>query len=83
MGELELAITKLMLELKDDSGSILCELRDHLIDVYQKIGVGLLKRQLVYDEKLSKQELEWRATCDKLIDDHQEIKEESKEILIN
>lgn len=46
MSELELAITKgLMLEMKDESGSsILVDLRDHLIEVYQKLGVGLLKR---------------------------------------
>lgn len=54
MSELELAITKLMLDFKDDSGSILADLRDHIIEVYQKVGFGLLKRQLVYDEMLTK-----------------------------
>ena len=49
MNELELAITKLM-ELKEESGSIVMELRDHLIEVYSRIGVGLLKRHLTYDE---------------------------------
>lgn len=34
MSELDLSITKLMLDLKDDSGSILSDLRDHVIDVY-------------------------------------------------
>jgi hypothetical protein len=45
MNELELNITKLM-ELKEDSGSVLMELRDHLIEVYSRVGVGLLKRHL-------------------------------------
>lgn len=55
MNELELSITKLM-ELKEESGSILIELRDHLIEIYQKIGIGLLKRHVSYDEQLLKQE---------------------------
>jgi hypothetical protein len=53
MNELELSITKIM-ELKEESGSILMELRDHLIEVYSKIGIGLLKRHSVYEEKLMK-----------------------------
>ena len=76
MSELELQISRLM-EIKDESGSVNGDLRDHLIELYQKVGVGLLKRQIVYDEQLTKQEQEWRATCDRLIEDHQEIKETS------
>ena len=52
MSELELAISKLLIDLKDDQSSMLGSLRDHLIEVYQKIGYGLLKRQLYYDELL-------------------------------
>lgn len=77
MNDLELAIAKLM-ELKDESGSIVMELRDHLIEVYNRIGVSLLKRHLMYDEQLIKQEQEWQATCDRLIEDHQLIKNDSK-----
>lgn len=44
------------------------------------MGVGLLKRHLVYNEMLQKEEQEWKATCDKLIEDHQELKEESKRL---
>lgn len=55
MNELELSISNLKKsDLKDDSGSVLSDLRDHVIDVYQKVGVGLLKRQLAYDEVLLK-----------------------------
>ncbi len=68
-----------MIDLKDESNTYLGELRDHIIEVYQKIGVGLLKRQQTYEDKLSKQENEWRATCDKLIEDHHNIKDESKD----
>ena len=60
------------------STSDLSMLRDHLIEVYQRVGVGLLKRQQTYDDKLQKQEQEWRATCDKLIQDHHSIKQQSK-----
>jgi len=44
MSDLELAISKLLIELKDDQSSMLSGLRDHLIEVYQKVGYGLLKR---------------------------------------
>jgi hypothetical protein len=45
MSDLELSISKLVIDLKDDSGSgLLGSMRDHLIEVYQKIGFGLLKR---------------------------------------
>jgi hypothetical protein len=33
MNELEIQITKLM-EMKDESGSVVSELRDHLIELY-------------------------------------------------
>jgi hypothetical protein len=39
MSDLELSISKLVIDLKEDSG-----LRDHLIEIYQKVGFGLLKR---------------------------------------
>ena len=32
------------MELKDESGGVMTELRDHMIDLYSKIGLGLLKR---------------------------------------
>ena len=45
MSDLELSISKLIIDLKDESGSgLLGSMRDHLIEVYQKIGFGLLKR---------------------------------------
>ena len=55
MSELEISITKLLMEIKDEgkgtnSGGLLMELRDHLIELYNKIGVGLLKRHMHYDE---------------------------------
>lgn len=43
MSELELSITKIM-EIKDESSGVMTELRDHMIDLYSKIGVGLLRR---------------------------------------
>jgi hypothetical protein len=49
MSELELQIMKL-LEIKDDSGSVASDLRDHLTELYQKMGVGLLQKLLAFDE---------------------------------
>jgi hypothetical protein len=34
MSELEHSISRLMMDLKDDTGSILGDLRDHLIEIY-------------------------------------------------
>ena len=54
MSDLELSVTK-FLEIKDDEAHIeLLSLRDHLLEVYQKIGVGLLKRHQTYDDRLVK-----------------------------
>ena len=75
MSDLELSISKLVIDLKEDSS-----LRDHLIEIYQKVGFGLLKRQFQYDELLARHESEWRATCDRLIEDHQAIKDEKETI---
>jgi hypothetical protein len=34
ISELELSITRLLMDLKDDSGSVLGDLRDHLIELF-------------------------------------------------
>lgn len=49
ISDLEMQIAKLM-DLKDEKGGILSELRDHMIEIYSKIGVGLLKRHLNYED---------------------------------
>ena len=58
MSNLELGIAKLV-EIKDDKGGALIEIRDHLIDLYNKMGLTLLKRHIVYEDMLLKQESEW------------------------
>jgi len=40
--------------VKDEKGGVLSELRDHLIEIYNKVGVGLLRRHLYYEEQLKK-----------------------------
>ena len=45
MSDLEISITKMM-DLKDEKGGVFIELRDHLIEIYSRIGVGLLKRHI-------------------------------------
>jgi hypothetical protein len=52
MSELELSISKLVVEMKDDNQGMMGAMRDHLIEVYQKVGYSLLKRQIYYDELL-------------------------------
>lgn len=42
------------MEIKDEKGGIYIELRDHLIDVYLKVGVSLLKKHQMYEELLLK-----------------------------
>jgi len=64
--------------VKDDKGGILSEIRDHFIEIYNKVGVGLLRRHVYYEERFQKQELEWSAACDKLIEDHQQMKEDKE-----
>ena len=54
MSELELSISKLVVEMKDDNQGMMGAMRDHIIEVYQKVGYSLLKRQIYYDELLSK-----------------------------
>ena len=49
MNELELKIAKLLKVKDENNGSILMNLRDHLIEVYHKIGISLLKKFSVYD----------------------------------
>ena len=58
-----------MYDLKADSDGTAVELRDHFMDLYQRTVVGLLKKQQVFEDKLTQSENEWQATCDKLIED--------------
>ena len=53
--ELETEISNL-LDLKDDNGSSVVELRDHLMEVYSKLCIPLLKKQQVYEEALLRQD---------------------------
>ena len=69
-----------MYDLKADSDGIAVELRDHFMDLYQRTVVGLLKKQQVFEDKLTQQEHEWQATCDKLIEDQQIAKQEQDKL---
>lgn len=52
------------------------EIKNHLIDLYQRVGVGLLKKHLVYHEKVQQSSNEWQETCDQLINEHQTLKDD-------
>ena len=47
--ELENDVAKL-LDLKEENCSSVTELRDHLMEVYQKVGCNLLKKHQSYEE---------------------------------
>jgi hypothetical protein len=44
MSDLELSVTKFMDIKEEETHADLLSLRDHFIEIYQRIGVGLLKR---------------------------------------
>ena len=67
--DLELSITSLMnLETTDQS---ILEVRSHLVDLYTRIGAGLLKRHHSLIESLVSADSEWQETADQLIDELQ------------
>ena len=45
------------------------ELRDHVMELYNRTVIGLLKKQQKLNDSLKIQENEWQATCNKLIED--------------
>jgi len=57
------------LSLKSENDWVSVEVRDHFLDLYQHGVVGLIKRLCQFEQKLSDQEDEWKATIDKLIED--------------
>ena len=63
--DLEMQITSMMNIGSSDSRENLnndqnvVEIRNHLIDLYQRIAVGLLKKHQQYVEKLQTTEKEW------------------------
>ena len=52
------------------------EIKNHLIDLYQRVGVGLLKKHLLYHERLQQSSNEWQETTDQLINEHQTLKDD-------
>lgn len=59
------------MSLKSETDWVSVEVRDHFLDLYQRGVVGLIKRLGAFEQKLSDQEEEWKATIDKLIEDQQ------------
>ena len=55
------------------------EIRNHLIDIYQRIGVGLLKKHQFYIERIQLSDKEWQETCDQLINEVQTLKNEHEQ----
>lgn len=52
------------------------EIKNHLIDLYQRVGVVLLKKHLLYHERLQQSSNEWQETTDQLINEHQTLKDD-------
>jgi len=65
LSELELNISRLM-ELKPLDAAC-AELRDHILDFYQRIVIGQLKQLIRADDQSKKLETDWHASCDALI----------------
>ena len=76
--DLEASVSRMMsmrgLENCQDQNII--DIRNHLIDLYQKTSVHLLKKHQAYCEKIHLQDKEWQETCDQLISEHQALKDE-------
>ncbi len=73
VGELELEVSRMGLALKDEKGGVLTDLRDHIVDVYQRMGVQATRKSLAQDEAGLREDQQWKATCDRLLEDHQAI----------
>ena len=55
-------------DLKADSDAMSAEVRDHVMDLYNRTVIGLLRNQQKLKGSLNEQEAEWQATCNKLIE---------------
>ena len=76
--ELEMKINK-MVNVTDCCDQNVIEIKNHLIDLYQRVGVALLKKHSTFHEKLSSQNNEWQETCDQLISENQNLKSEKEQ----
>lgn len=62
--ELELTISNMMASSGDTNDQGVLEVRSHLIDLYTRVGVGLLKRHHMLIEMLMAADGEWQETAD-------------------
>ena len=76
--ELESSIRGMMTGrgLQDCSDQNVIEVKNHLIDLYQRVAVNLLKKHHFYSEKLQSTDREWQETCDQLINEQQALKDD-------
>ena len=68
LNEIELGVAQIY-DLKADSDAVAAEVRDHLMELYNRTVIGLLKKKQKLNDNLKQQEAEWQATCNKLIED--------------
>lgn len=69
-------ITKLMTDANSDQS--INEVRNHLIDLYTRIGVGLLKSHQNLIEQLVSSDNQWQETVDQLIDELTQVKDDKE-----
>ena len=69
-----------LLDLKNESDAVCMQTRDHMIELYQRVGVGLLRKVHSKDGEMKKQEGDWQATVDKLIE-AQQVRQHEKDKL--
>lgn len=79
LNDIELGVAQIY-DLKADSDAMSGELRDHIMDLFNRTIIGLLKKQQKLVDNLKQQEIEWQATCNKLIEDQQMARQDQDKL---
>lgn len=56
------------------------DIKNHLVDLYQRVGIHLLRKHQQFQEKLQTCNSEWQVTCDQLINETQSLKQEREKV---
>lgn len=73
--DLEMRINKMMHATQCKDLNVV-EIKNHLVDLYLRVGVSLLKKHLQFQDKIQNCNNEWQVTCDQLINETQALKAE-------
>ena len=73
--DLEMRMNK-MIHSTDCKDLNVIEIKNHLVDLYQRVGVSLLKKHITFQDKIQTCNKDWQDTCDQLINETQALKDE-------